>query len=271
MRRNYVDATSKNIKPLEPETTAFVNRVIADGGKVLDEVKLNNFYKTNKQLGKYNSLQFAVSKQFGYKLDGSGNIIKIYDASKNGNDLDISRGTVAEDIEHDMFFLDNVFFKDETVTFDVIGDKFTFVTDINHPNPDTNPRNNIASFMGLDFWAGGTFSTGNRALAYQVVSQALFYSNEDSFSNATDADINRQLIYRHEKGATQSILKDGQNMGQSQNTFNSYSVQNPQPKIVYGGRSDELTNLDADCYLNNTFFYNEYLTDQELEAINNLQ
>lgn len=252
----------------EPETLAFESRVLSDGGKILDIEKLDRFIKANKSLGLYANLQFAVSKQFGYKLDGSGNIIKIYDASKNGNDLNISRGTVPENLENEMFFLNNVFFKDETVTFDTIGDKFTFVTDINHPNPDLKPRNNIASFMGLDFWAGGTFTSGNRTLAYQVLSQALFYSSENAFENTTDGSIDRQLIYRHSKNVSQNILKDGQNMGQSQNTFNSYSVQNPQSKIVFGGRVDELINLDADCYLNDSFFYNEYLTDQELEDIN---
>lgn len=269
MSRYYINVRKPKVV-YEPETLAFQSRVIEDGGKILDIQKLDNFYKANKAIDKYNVLQFAVSKQFGYKLDSSGNIIKIYDVSKNGNDLEISRGTVVEDIENEMFFLNNVFFKDETVTFDTIGDKFTFVTDINHPNPDRQPRNNIASFMGLDFWAGGTFTSGNRTLAYQVLSQALFYSNENAFSNSTDENINRQLIYRHEKGATQSILKDGQNMGSSQNTFNSYSVQNPQSKIVYGGRSDELTNLDADCYLNDSFFYNDYLSDGELEIINEI-
>src|SRR5690606_3989908 len=48
----------------EPETLAFESRVLSDGGKILDIEKLDNFYKVNKAIGKYNSLQFAVSKQF---------------------------------------------------------------------------------------------------------------------------------------------------------------------------------------------------------------
>lgn len=64
------------------------------------------------------------------------------------------------------------------------------------------------------------------------------------------------------------IRKDGVDMGISNNTLNETL---PKPaKIVYGGQFQENVFNDADSYLNNTFFYNEYLTDQQLEDINDI-
>lgn len=181
----------------EPETLAFESRVIADGGKILDINKLDGFIKANKSLGLYANLQFAVSKQFGYKLDGSGNIIKIYDASKNGNDLDISRGTVAEDIENDMFFLDNTFFKDETVTFDVIGDRFTAMTDIICPDPEGRNHTFLFGVGELDFGAG---SIGANGIIQYNASAGRFRSLENSFTTANDANVFRKIDWRYTNG-----------------------------------------------------------------------
>jgi len=253
----------------EPETLAFESRVLSDGGKILDIEKLDNFYKVNKAIGKYNSLQFAVSKQFGYKVS-DGNIVKIYDASKNGNDLDISRGTVAEDIEHDMFFLNNTFFKDETVTMDVIGDEFTLSTKINHPNPEGNAGNYIMAFGGISFLAGGTSRSARllRMVYFYESGFVDFVGNEESFNNQKDGGTDRLLYYRHSKSDKQNIFKDKQSIGIASSSSIDASFNEEITKIILGGRLDEHTSYDADCYLNNTFFYNKYLTDQELEDIN---
>lgn len=265
MRRNYVDATSKNINPPEPETTAFVNRVIADGGKVLDEVKLNNFYKANKAIGKYNSLQFAVSKQFGYKLDGSGNIIKIYDASKNGNDLDISRGEVPEDIENEMFFLKDSHFKNENASFDQVS-SFTLNSVINHPDPNTNGANYFVGFGDISFHAGGRGASVTSQCGY-LIGTNNFRSINDSF-DLEDRDINRLLNYRYSDNK-KNILKDGLSIGESL-TPTDYTI-SPVNKITLGTRTDELTTIDADCYVNDVFFYNEYVEDEILLSVNSIQ
>lgn len=266
MRRNYVDATSKNINPPEPETLAFQTRVLTDGGKILDIEKLDRFIKANKSLGLYANLQFAVSKQFGYKLDENNNIIKIYDASKNGNDLDISRGTVPEDLESDMFFLNNVFFKDETVTFDVIGDEFTALIDIICPDPEGRNYTFLFGVGELDFGAG---SIGANGIIQYNASAGRFRSLENSFTTANDANVFRKIDYRYINGGNKMIRKDGVDQGSSDDRLNS-SIAKPD-KIVFGGQVSENMFNDADSYLNNTFFYNEYLTDQQLAAINNLQ
>lgn len=248
----------------EPETLAFESRVLSDGGKILDIEKLDRFIKANKSLGLYANLQFAVSKQFGYKVS-DGNIVKIYDASKNGNDLDISRGTVAEDIEHDMFFLNNTFFKDESVTMDVIGDEFTALTDIICPDPEGRNHTYLFGFGDLDFGCG---SIGNNGIIQYTTPDGRFRSLEESFTSATDANVFRKIDWRYTNGGAKMIRKDGVDQGNSDDRLNS-SIVKPN-KIVFGGQASENIYNDADSYLNNAFFYNKYLTDQELEDINDI-
>lgn len=264
MSRYYINVRKRKEPTFEPETLAFQARVEADGGKILDLQKLDNFYKANKQIGKYNSLQFAVSKQFGYKVTG-GNIVKIYDASKNGNDLDISRGTVAEDIENDMFFLNNTFFKDESVVMDVVGDEFTALTDIICPDPEGRNHTYLMGIGDMDFGAG---SIGSNGIIHCNSPIGRFRSLENSFTTETDANVFRKIDWRYTNGGTKMIRKDGVNMGISSSTLNE-SLPKP-TKIVFGGQVRENMFNDADSYLNNTFFYNKYLTDQELEIINNI-
>lgn len=273
IKQSFLNLTNSKagapVDSLEPETLAFQSKVLSDGGKILDIEKLDNFYKANKAIGKYNALQFAVSKQFGYKLDASGNIIKIYDASKNGNDLDISRGTVPEDLSNDMFFLNNVFFKDETVTFDTIGDKFTLTTDINHPNPDLNNYNYVMGFSDLWIQIGGGAFNGSICYVKASLTQR-FRSAIGSFNNINDANIIRKIDFRHEKSVNQQIRKDGEVLGVHSNSTNLTDFPATVSKIVFGGQTTEALDLDADCYLNDSFFYNEYLTDQQLEDINSI-
>lgn len=266
MSRYYINV-KKAKQPFEPETLDFQSKVLSDGGKILDIDKLDNFIKANKAIGKYNALQFAVSKQFGYKLDGLGNIIKIYDASKNGNDLDISRGTVPEDIENEMFFLNNVFFKDESVTMDIIGDKFTLSTDINHPNPDLNGFNYVMGFGDLWFQIGGNGLDGSICYVKASLVQR-FRSEINSFNNINDTSINRKIDFRHEKSVNQQIRKDGEVLGIRSNNANLTDFTTPVNKIVFGGQTGEEQSYDADCYLNDSFFYNDYLSDEELNLIN---
>lgn len=271
MSRYYINV--RKVKaPFDPETISFQSRVIEDGGKILDIQKLDNFYKANKAIDKYDALQFAVSKQFGYKLDGSGNIIKIYDASKNGNDLDISRGSIPEDIEHEMFFLDNAFLRDESVTMDIIGDEFTMITDIISPDPESSGTNYIFGLGGWYFQAGGTALSNQ--LIYLTVdhgSVRRYRGANNSFNNANDANIFRRLDYRHSKGVNQIIRKDGVDVGRHSNDIGEYAFDKQVEKIVYGNSTTEpLPDYDADCYLNNSFFYNDYLSDGELEIINEI-
>lgn len=255
---------------LESETIAFVQRVDTDGGKVLDPDALDAFYKYNKTQGLYNSLQFAVRKQFGYKVE-NGNIIKIYDASKNGNDLiyDVDSGLfVPESQDNEMFFLNNSWYSDELVNMPLIGDKFTFVTDINHPDPETNSLNYIFGIGQIEFWAGGSNENWNN-LGQTVKGVANFQSAVGSFNNSNDAGTLRSLDYRYNKNVQSIIRKDGMYQGVSNDTLD-ISLNDSVTKIVYGSRVEENIGFNADCYLNKSYFYNTYLTEEQTEGLNAL-
>lgn len=263
----------------EPETLAFESRVLSDGGKILDIEKLDRFIKANKSLGIYANLQFAVSKQFGYKLDGLGNIIKIYDASKNGNDLDISRGVVPEDLESDMFYLYDTFAKLDNVIFDNLNtnNAITFISDLIPPiQEDIEASRKVGFSIGdgansyIYFFVGGRAEGNNTS-----PSARLRYSSEDGIidmenpnpqvpekqNSSWRVDFENKTFVNYRNGELLINSTHG-----SLDLEKSVNVQ----KIVLGGANNESTPSDADCYLNNTFFYNKYLTDQELEDINDI-
>lgn len=252
----------------EPETTAFINRVIADGGKVNDEIKLDNFFKAVKSAGKYSALQFAVSKQFGYKLT-SGNITKIYDASKNGNDLAISIGAVPEDLSNSKFALFGASFKRTGAAMDLIGDKFTISTRVNHPNPNAKAANYFIGFGELWARIGGT--AGYNIAYLSTLGGTKSYSSESqSYNNINDGGVDRLLSFRHNKNVVQSLTKDGSVISGINSGMLAYGFVNAVTTITYGNRTDENIGVYADCYLNDSFLFNDYLTDAELSAINNI-
>ena len=71
---------------LEPETIIQKNRIIADGGTVIDLAYMDLAIKTLKQLGIYGNAKLLTDANFGVKKDGSGAVSKLYDISGNGND-----------------------------------------------------------------------------------------------------------------------------------------------------------------------------------------
>lgn len=257
----------------EPETLAFQSRVIADGGKILDINKLDAFFKVNKYNGLYNSLQFAVSKQFGYKVDENNNIIKIYDASKNGNDLDISRGTVPEDIENDMFFLNNAHFKNESVVMDSIPE--SFATSISLLPEETATGATYKAVFSLSNNADGRIEHcyGGTNVAYiHRESLRLKYNENDliTLRGQTTNDVSKNRVYYKIDGINKKfigVVNGTETTVRNDNRINPGTILNF-TKIVLGGTSTEWVDGDADCHVGDTFFYNELLTTDELDQIN---
>jgi hypothetical protein len=79
-------------KRVEPETTIQINRIVADGGVVIDPVFMNSTIKLLKSLGIYGNAKLLTDANFGVKKDGSGAISKLYDISGNNNDATQSTG-----------------------------------------------------------------------------------------------------------------------------------------------------------------------------------
>lgn len=69
----------------EAETTAFIARVEADGGEVLDPDGLNSFIVLLKAQGVYDSLVLLVDPNWGVKKNANNKITVLYDLL--GNDL----------------------------------------------------------------------------------------------------------------------------------------------------------------------------------------
>lgn len=69
----------------EAETTAFIARVEADGGEVLDPDGLNDFIVLLKAQGVYDNLVFLVDPNWGVKKNTNNKITVLYDLL--GNDL----------------------------------------------------------------------------------------------------------------------------------------------------------------------------------------
>lgn len=71
---------------LEPETIIQKNRVIADGGTIINLAYMNLAIKTYKSLGIYGNARLLTDANFAVKKDGSGAVSKLYDISGNNND-----------------------------------------------------------------------------------------------------------------------------------------------------------------------------------------
>lgn len=83
--RDYADQISKSAQDIIDD---FTNKVVSDGGVINDSAAVSdaaNFLKNNNLIGRVVSI---CSPNYAYKLDGGGNVIKLY--SIYGNDLNYS-------------------------------------------------------------------------------------------------------------------------------------------------------------------------------------
>lgn len=73
-------------KPIESETIAYINRVTADGGTVIDAFAVDFVYTHLKRLNLLSYCQLLVFGEGGLKKDGSNRVSKAYDLSSNAWD-----------------------------------------------------------------------------------------------------------------------------------------------------------------------------------------
>ena len=71
---------------LEPEIITYRNRVVADGGSVVNIMAINTAIKKRKADGSYSNIKAWYSALGGIKLSGSL-VVKWYDITTNNNDL----------------------------------------------------------------------------------------------------------------------------------------------------------------------------------------
>ncbi|MFA6290130.1 MAG: hypothetical protein WC637_00035 [Victivallales bacterium] len=71
---------------IRPETATQRNRIIADGGTIIDLNFTNTFIRRTKELGIYTSCKFLGDANMAYKQGATG-VTTFYDKSGTGNDL----------------------------------------------------------------------------------------------------------------------------------------------------------------------------------------
>ena len=84
MLRRFAASVLNN---LEPETLAYIQRVRADGGEVIDVAYVDSIYKKIKELNLLNDLLYWHSPYAGVKKDTLGAYSILFDISNNDNDF----------------------------------------------------------------------------------------------------------------------------------------------------------------------------------------
>jgi hypothetical protein len=69
------------------ETRLQANRIIADGGTVVDTAWMNKVIKTLKNMNIYSDCKFIAGANLGFKNAGSNKISTLYDVSQYNNDM----------------------------------------------------------------------------------------------------------------------------------------------------------------------------------------
>ncbi len=78
--------------PAQALTNAYIARVVADGGEVIDQAKVLADFQTILDNNLYSNLALAEAAKYGLKKDGSGNISVLYNLT---NVNDSTQGTLA--------------------------------------------------------------------------------------------------------------------------------------------------------------------------------
>lgn len=97
-------ATIRGGVGLEPETIAYIQRVEADGGEVINKEYTNNVYKKLLELNLLSNLSFWYDAKCGIKKNINNNVSKMYSLT-NQNDIIQNEST-----QQPLFSVDKIFF-----------------------------------------------------------------------------------------------------------------------------------------------------------------
>lgn len=149
------------------------DRVLADGGEVIDFAYVESVYKKLKELKLLNTLAFWISGNAGIKKDASNYVSKVY--SLSGSDTDVVQTTASKQPLWDAnyFVLDGVddSFKKMTSGSMGITNKITFISKI-------IPRS--ASGPVFEFWHDSTGLNGSHIWLHDT--------STELFTNAIDVN-----------------------------------------------------------------------------------